>query len=368
MTSGVYSSGPYQWTDPKEYYKKVDAGRDWLFKDETGIPSQPPYTTLAKTIPNLVWDTKLPFPLNNSWAYHDACTGAARYDKYISEMVKRYGQPATMVNFSDKMQLMNAVGYQGIFEAAGHKLNETGGVMLWKLNAALPSVVWQIYDWYLEPNAGYYAMQNACEPLHIQFNQDDSAVAVINRMHHATGILTAKADIYDIDSKLLSSLKVNHVELSETGTLEVIKLKDILVGAKGVSFVVLNLTDIAGKIVSHNVYWLSPGDDFTGFNNMAGTRVEAKVLKTEKGVSEDKWTMQFSNNTDKLAFFVRPQLMKNGEEVMPSYWTGNYFTLGPHESTTISVSAPKAKLGNIQPTVLVEGWNIEKQVITLPAK
>jgi hypothetical protein len=60
--------------------------------------------------------------------------------------------------------------------------------------------------------------------------------------------------------------------------------------------------------------------------------------------------------------------MKNGEEVMPSYWTGNYFTLAPHESTTVSVSAPVAKLGGTQPTVLIEGWNIDKQVITLPAK
>ncbi|MBS1528379.1 MAG: beta galactosidase jelly roll domain-containing protein, partial [Bacteroidetes bacterium] len=167
QTSGVYSGGPYAWRDPKIYYKLADAGRDWVFKDETGVPSQPPYTTLAKVIPDLVWDPKLPFPLNNSWGYHDAATGAARYDNYMSEMVKRYGQPETMENYSDKMQLMNYVGYQGIFEAAEHKLNETGGVMLWKLNAALPSVVWQIYDWYLEPNAGYYAMQNACQPVHI---------------------------------------------------------------------------------------------------------------------------------------------------------------------------------------------------------
>ena len=136
-----------------------------------------------------VWDTKLPFPLNNSWGYHDACTGAARYDLYIKEMVKRYGQPSIMQDYSEKMQLMNWVGYQGIFEAAGHRLNETGGVMLWKLNSALPSVVWQIYDWYLEPNAGYYALQNAVEPLHIQFNQDDSTVVVVNRMYHATGLL-----------------------------------------------------------------------------------------------------------------------------------------------------------------------------------
>jgi beta-galactosidase/beta-glucuronidase len=368
MPSGVYSGGPYKWEDPKVYYKKADAGGDWVFKDETGIPSQPPYTTLSRVIPNLVWDTKLPFPLNNSWGYHDAATGAGRYDLYYSEMVKRYGQPNTMVNFSDKMQLMNAVGYQGIFEAAGHKINETGGVMLWKLNAALPSVIWQIYDWYLEPNAGYYAMQNAVEPLHIQFNQDDSTAAVINRMHRATGLLTARADVYDINSKLIKSFSVGHIGLSETGAQEVIHLKELLAVTKGISFVVLNLTNEAGKIVSHNVYWMAPGNDFTAFNNMESSQVQVKVVKTEKGVSENKWTLQFSNTTDRLAFFVRPQLMKNGEEVMPSYWTGNYFTLAPHENITVSVSAPVAKLGRVQPTVLVEGWNLEKQVINLPLK
>jgi hypothetical protein len=281
-------------------------------------------------------------------------------------MVKRYGEPTSMVNFSDKMQLMNAVGYQGIFEAAGHKLNETGGVMLWKLNAALPSVIWQIYDWYLEPNAGYYAMQNSCEPVHIQFNQDDSTAAIMNRMHQATGTLTASAAIYDIDSKLVKSFKIAPVGLAQAGTQEVIPLKEILASTKGISFLVLNLTNAAGKVVSHNTYWLSPGNDFTALNGMAGTQVETKILKTEKGVSENKWTMQITNNSGKLAFFVRPQLMSNGEEVMPSYWTANYFTLAPNESITVSVSAPVAKLGRARQTVLVEGWNVEKQVITLP--
>ena len=368
MPSGVYSGGPYQWEDLKVYYKKADFGGDWVFKDETGIPSQPPYTTLAKTIPDLVWDTKLPYPLNNSWGYHDACTGAAQYDKYYNEMVKRYGQPSTLVNFSDKMQLMNWVGYQGIFEAAGHKLNETGGVMLWKLNSALPSVVWQIYDWYLEPNAGYYAMQNAVEPLHIQFNQDDSTAAVINRMHRATGLLTVKADIYDINSKLVKTFSVSHIGLAEAGTQQVIHLKETLKASNGVSFVVLNLINATGKVVSHNVYWLAPDNDFTGFNTLQPAQVQVKVTGAEKGISENKWTLLFSNHTNKLAFFVRPQLMENGEEVMPSYWTGNYFTLAPNESITVSVSAPLAKLGKEQPTVLVEGWNVAKQVITLSVK
>lgn len=368
MPSGVYSSGPYAWRDPKTYYKLADAGRDWMFKDETGIPSQPPYTTLARTIPDLVWDTKLPFPLNNTWGYHDAATGAARYDEYYKEMVKRYGQPGTMVDFSDKMQLMNYVGYQGIFEAAGHKLNETGGVMLWKLNAALPSVVWQIYDWYLEPNAGYYAMQNACEPVHIQLNLDDSTAAVINRTHHSTGNLKAEIVIYDKDSKLLRSFHAENIRMDSTGAKEIIPIKDALKETKDMVFVLMNLKDAHDKIISRNIYWLSPENDFKDINSLSDAKIETRILSSEKGKSEDKWTLEISNPSDKLAFFVRPQLIVNNDEVMPSYWTANYFTLAPHEHITLSVSAPVAKLDNEIPAIRVEGWNVKKQTVNLTVK
>lgn len=367
LAGGVYSGGPYAWRDPKDYYKLADAQKDWVFKDETGLPSQPPYTTLPKIITNLTWDKSLPFPLNHSWGYHDAATGAGQYDKYYEEMAKRYGKPTDIVEFSDKMQLMNWVGYQGIFEAAGHKLTETGGVMLWKLNAAFPSVIWQIYDWYLEPNAGYYAMQNAVEPVHIQFNQNDSTVAIVNRTHHATGLLTADAAIYDINTKLIKSAHLGHLGLAQEGVQEVIPLKAALTGLKGVSFVVLNLLNERGQVVSHNVYWMAPENDFTSFNSMKRTQVTAKVLKGSKGVAENKWTLQVTNNSDRIAFFIRPQLLRNGEEVMPSYWSAGYFTLAPHESMTVTVAAPVAKLGTIAPSVLIEGWNIHKQTLTLPA-
>jgi hypothetical protein len=273
-----------------------------------------------------------------------------------------------MVNFSNKMQLMNYVGYQGIFESAGHKLNETGGVMLWKLNAALPSVVWQIYDWYLEPNAGYYAMQNAVEPVHIQFNQDDSTAAVINRRHRGTGNLTADVAIYNTNSKLLKSIHTEHIQLDSAGTVEAVPLKDALKGIKEMVFVVLNLKNAGGKLISHNVYWMSRRNDFRALNKMAGTKLETQVLSSEKGKSEDKWTLQITNNSAKVAFFVRPQLIKDGDEVMPSYWTKNYFTLAPHEHVTLSVSAPVAKLGTGALTLLVEGWNVEKKTISLSAK
>jgi len=362
--SGVYSGGPYAWKDPHEYYRLADAGRDWVFKDETGLPSQPPYTTLPKIITNLVWDKTLPYPLNNTWGYHDAAKGAAGYDLYYKEMVKRYGEPTSMENFSDKMQLLNAIGYQGIFEAANHKLNETGGVMLWKLNAALPSVVWQIYDWYLEPNAGYYFMQNACEPTHIQLNLDDSTVAVVNRTHHPTAALTANVQVFAADARKLFSQTTN-VSLQTTGVKELIPLAKVLKGARGVSFVVLNLTDAKGKPVSHNVYWLAPDTNYTDLNRMKPAQL--KVSYANAGVlnGDKKYSLQVTNTSNQIAFFVRPQLMSNGEEVMPSYWSANYFTLAPHETIAVSVSAPSTKLATNNTSIQVSGYNVAKQQVSL---
>lgn len=362
--SGVYSGGPYTWQDPLVYYKKAIAGKDWVFKDETGLPSQPPYNIMPSIIPNLVWDKTLPFPLNNSWGYHDAATGNGGYDMYIKEMVKRFGEPVSMEDFCNKMQLMNAIGYQGIFEAAGHKLNDIGGVMLWKLNAAFPSVVWQIYDWYLMPNAGYYFMQNACEPVHLQLNINDHKVLAVNRTYKSVGSLSARVEIFDINSKSLFHEELN-ISLNPTEVKETISLSSTLSDLKGVNFVVLNLKNTAGKIISHNVYWLSNSGDYKSLNEMQRTKLNAEVVAATKGKQETTWTLKITNITNKIAFFIRPQLIVGGEEALPSYWSSGYFTLAPSESTVVSVSCPSAKADGRNRSIEISGWNVEKQVLSL---
>jgi hypothetical protein len=364
MPTGVYSGGPYTWKDPKDYYKRAIDGKDWVFKDETGLPSQPPYDIMHRIIPDLVWDKNLPFPLNNTWGYHDAATGNGRYDLYLEEMVKRFGKPSGMEEFCDKMQLMNAIGYQGIFEAAGHKLNDIGGVMLWKLNAAFPSVVWQVYDWYLQTNAGYYFMQNAIEPIHIQLNLNNLDVLVVNRSYKAVPGLVAQVDIFSLDSKSLFHYEKG-INLPATSVQQSASLTKPLKGAQGVSFVVLNLKDNEGKIVSHNVYWLSKDDDFTKLNNMPETSLKVDVLKEGKNMTEMNWTIQITNPSDRIAFFIRPQIMADGNEVLPSFWSGSYFTLAPGENTTLKVSCPVAVMGSKNPVLKVSGWNVAEKEIKL---
>ncbi len=359
--TGVYSGGPYTWQDPKSYYDRAIAAKDWVFKDETGIPSMTPYNILPKIIPNLVWDKKLPFPLNNTWGYHDAATGNGRWELYYKEGVNRYGEPVSMEDFCNKMQLLNAIGYQGIFEAAGHKLNDIGGVMLWKLNAAFPSVVWQVYDWYLMPNAGYYFMQNAIEPVHIQLNLKNLNVMVLNRTYQPVTGLTALVEVFSLGSVSLFN-ESKSVSLNATDVKETSSLAKILSESKGVNFVVLNLKDKDGRIISHNVYWLSNNGDYKSLNTMPETTLQTTVLNEVKGTGEIGWTIEVLNTTGKIAFFIRPQLMADSEEVLPSFWSGSYFTLAPGEKKTLTVTAPVSVLNGKNPSIKVSGWNVEPQL------
>jgi len=360
LPTGVYSGGPYTWQDPASSYTRALTARDWVFKDETGLPSMVPYNILPKIIPDLVWDQKLPFPLNNSWGYHDAATGNGRWDQYYRETIKRYGEPASMEHLCDMMQLMNAVGYQGIFEAAGHKLNDIGGVMLWKLNAAFPSVVWQVYDWYLQPNAGYYFMQNACEPVHIQLNLANKKVTVLNRTYNQVPDIKASVEVFSLESESLfkeeKSLNLRPSEVKETAALaSVLKKKE------GIVFVVLNLRDAEGRIISHNAYWISANNDFTAINSLPETQLKAELISTGK----TEWTVRITNDSDKIAFFTRCQLMAGGEEVQPGLWSGNYITLAPGEDIVLTVSSPADLLKGKKLNLRISGWNTGVKEIAL---
>ncbi|HVB02261.1 MAG TPA: glycoside hydrolase family 2 TIM barrel-domain containing protein [Chitinophagaceae bacterium] len=362
--SGVYSGGPYSWQDEARYYQLVDRGRDWVFKDETGIPSQVPYSDLSRVIPDLVPDTTLPFPLNNTWGYHDACVGNGHYDLYYQAMVNRYGSPLSVKDFSSKMQLMNATGYQAIFESVGHKLNETGGVMLWKLNAAFPSVIWQVYDWFLVPNAGYYFMQNACEPLHVQLNLDDSAVAVVNRTFIPYRGLRIEATGYSPEGQTLFHRSAR-MDMDSTGATEAFSLDQQLATQQGIIFLVLNVNDGEGKLISHNVYWMAPGHDFRDLAQMPHTGVTVKLVRTVRQGAHTKLMLKFSNPSHQLAFFIHAALQSGGKELLPSFWSTNYFSLAPGESLLVQVSCASDKLSGRPVDLSMEGWNVHHQLLPI---
>lgn len=357
--SGVYSSGPYSWQDPQTYYRLVDAGRDWGFKDEVGMPSQPVYQSLPKMIPDLVPDPKLPFPLNDTWGYHDACQGNGKYGIYYHALVRWFGAPASLKDYCQKAQLLNADGYRAIFEAADHKLNTTGGVLLWKLNAAFPSVMWEIFDWYLEPNAGYYAIQDACAPLHVQMDLDDSVVTAVNRTYRSFQGLREETRVLDLSGRVLYH-QSSSLNLGPSSVRSILPLSGELKAHPGISFVELELKDSRGKLLSKNVYWEAPGHDFSSLSSMKPASLTLRILNKEIQGKRMRWTLKLSNPTRQLAFFIRAQLDHKGREVLPAIWSANFITLRPGTSQILHLSVDASQVQGGGNQLEWAGWNVSK--------
>jgi hypothetical protein len=97
---------------------------------------------------------------------------------------------------------------------------------------------------------------------------------------------------------------------------------------------------------------------------MKKTDVQVKLTNTLKGKTENSYTITVSNPSKQLAFFLNPQVMSGDEEIMPCFWSDNYFSLAPGEFRSISVRVP-VKLIKSGPEIFISGWNVVGQKIKL---
>jgi exo-1,4-beta-D-glucosaminidase len=361
--TGAYSGGPYHWVDPVEYYRLAAAGRDWLFKDEVGIPSVPPLASLVRFIPDL--DTASS-ALTDTWGYHDAAEGNGRFSLYDRAVRDRYGEPATMAEYAWKAQFLNAENYRAIFEAANNDLERTAGVILWKTNPAWPSVIWQVYDWYLRPNAGYYYARNASRPLHVQLHLGTRAVSVVNAAFSPARDLTLRVDVYDERAERVGT-DTRQVAIDPEQSREILHLADVTGWDPGAfRFVRLALADASGKAVAENFYWLAPDNDFQPLNRLPAVALTGSA--SQDG-SRDviRVTLTLANPSQHLAFFVNPILTRgpDGDEVLPTFWSDNYFSILPGETRTVVAQVDRFRLGEEAAYVRLEGWNVQPATIAV---
>ena len=81
---------------------------------------------------------------------------------------------------------------------------------------------------------------------------------------------------------------------------------------------------------------------------------------TESHGDTDLARVTATNASSALAFFVHLRVLKGngGPELLPTFWTENYFELLPGESREVSATYSHKELGNLQPDIAVDGWNI----------
>ena len=348
---GVNSHGPYHWRTPREFYVFDEA-----FKTEVGSLSVPTIESIRGMMPEKDWET-----INDDWAEHDFAKGAQGGDKYPAMIAERYGKVANLADFVRKSQLANYEAFRAMYEGRNAKLfHPTTGILTWMSNPAQPSFVWQLYHHDLEPNSALFAVKKAAEPVHIQLNESDGDVQVINNLDVGLENARARLSIYDLDG----SVAYQHdFEVSAAASVATrLGAVDWPAGLSAVHFVKLELRDAAGRLVSENFYWRAlpeHQDDLKALGDLPTVTLETKVTRRDiAGKSFVDVTLH--NPGTQIALMAHLQLhrRRSGERVLPVYYSDNYVSLVPNESRTITIEAATADLKGEAALVLVDGWNV----------
>lgn len=351
----------YNWNPERFYFDKILEVDKQTFRNELGVPSVPVYSSIRKFIPRLSRNTNDPvFPLDSVWAEHGAWDdNNYAFKGYDNAIRTIYGKPSGVEDYTIKAQFVNANSYRAMFEAANHRMWDiTSGVMLWKLNDCWPSVLWQLYDWFLCQNAAYYFAQNAMEPVHIQMNANSSLVSVINTRHYNLDSLVVNCRIVDFNMKEVWS-RTDTLNLGADRFRELFSIPRDIPGTP-VYFVKLELKRKNGSLLSENMYWLSTKihPDFSALSNLEPVALEVSSTTDEKG-KEYHIEIKISNRTSKLSFFNRLIITegKMGKEALPTFWDTNFITLFPGEEKTVRAVIAKEDLHGSIPYVNIDGNN-----------
>jgi hypothetical protein len=305
-------------------------------------------------MPEKDWET-----INDDWAEHDFAKGASGGDKYPEMIASRYGKVANLADFVRKSQLANYEAFRAMYEGRNAKLfAPTTGILTWMSNPAQPSFVWQLYHHDLEPNSALFAVKKAAEPVHIQLNESNDDVAVINNLDVGLANARAHLAIYNLDGSVVYQHDFDVSAAPSAATsLGVVAWPP---GFSAVHFVKLELRDVDSKLMSENFYLRAlpeHQDDLTALSELTTVALDAKAVRRDvEGRSFVDLTLH--NPGKQIALMTHVQLRrKNGERVLPVYYSDNYVSLTPNESRTITIEAATSDLKG-EALVLVDGWNV----------
>jgi hypothetical protein len=350
--AGVRSHGPYHWRTPREFYIVTDD----YFKTETGSVSVPTLESIHGMMPKRDWEM-----ITDDWAEHDMAKGAQEGNIYPEQIAARYGRFRNLADFVRKAQMANYEAFRAMYEGRNALLfHPTTAIITWMSNPAQPSFVWQLYHYDLEPNSSLFAVMHAGEMVHIQFNESNGDLQVINNLPTAVNDAVAHVSIYRLDGTVAHAydVKVNAAPSAAT-TLGAVEFPSNLTATH---FIKLDLLDNQGKLISSNFYWRgAPGypDLLTDLNQMPEVTLDASA-ETKDADGKRLVTVTIYNPSANIALMSHLQLrrQRSGARVLPVYYSDNYISLVPNETRTVTIEAAVKDFNGEDPLVVFDGWNV----------
>jgi len=367
--SGVKMTGPYDYVAPS--YWLADTGRHggaYGFNTETSPgPAIPTLSSLKKFIPaDELW------PPNATWAFHN---GGGKFTELVvfnEGMNAAYGRPQNLADYVRTAQTMNYDAERAMYEAYSRNKYTSTGVIQWMLNNAWPSMIWHLFDYYLDAGGGYFGAKKACEPLHVQYSYDDHSVYVVNSTYQPSPRLTVSVRAWDANLKELFSTQ-SDLEEPADASAKALTIPDSVFAATPITFVQLSLKNASGQTVSRNFYWVPaklttwnwPKSDYTHtpaleYEDLKALRSlpPARIEATAQSTGPQTIQVRLLNPSKALAFQLAVAATQpDGEDIVPTLWSDNYVELMPGESITLTGTLPPHAPEKY--AIVVSGWNTE---------
>lgn len=369
---GIHDGSPYKQVNIMSHYEDTASPRGSRvngFNPEYGAPCLPTVECLREMM-----DEKDLWPINKEvWDYSDG-NGFHLMSSLYTDMVNEYGTSESIDEFAEKAQFLGALNYKSIWEVwnynkFGYGDRYASGFLYWYHNSAIRQVAGRMWDWSLEPTAALYAAQNACEPLHPQFDYLKNTVSVVNDYYRSFRGYRVTADVYDLDMRRIDAQSAT-VDLPEDGVVNDIFRLDFAASKTPVQFIRLQLFDERGQQVGSNFYWRS-NNEYKGANTLTGPATAG--FQALEGLKSTKLTASYKTSVDAgrhfidlrvrntgrtVAFFTQLKwLDKAGKPVRPSFYTDNFFCLMPGESRSIRIETALDKLPDAAYTLVVRAYN-----------
>lgn len=346
----VTGHGPYRAQSVKTYFT-LENGRD-KFHSERGMPNVMNYESLKRTLKEEdLW------PQGDKWGQHDyTMEGAQGGSSFNAIIAKGFGEPQSAKEFTELAQWVNYDGYRAMFESRSAFRR---GLLLWMTHPAWPSMVWQTYDYYFEPTAAYFGSMKGNEPLHVQWNAATDKVEVVNYSAGSHPALTVEAQLINMDGSVQWQKQVQ-LSSEEDTTVEAFDL-EFPATLSSAHFVKMWLRE-GDSVVSDNFYIRGTEEgNFQAIREMPKVELEQSV-SVEKG-ADGTWTgsVTLKNATATPALMIRVNVVgdKDGDQILPIFYSDNYISLLPGEQKQITFRLQDVDTRGNQPKVVVTGYNVE---------
>ena len=374
--SGMKMRGPYDYTPPDYWLLDTQRfGGAFGFASEISPgPAIPLESSLEKMLP--AHDI---LPGSPPWNYHAGGERFTHLTHFDEAMRAIYGAPRDFADYERKSQAMAYDAERAMFEAYSRNKYDSTGLIQWLLNNAWPSLIWHLYDYYLQPAGGHFGAKKGCEPVHVQYSYDDRSVEVVNSTYETVTGLTLRAKLYDLNLGERFSAEVP-VEVGRDGVERALRFPEAAFRpASPIYFAALALQNSHGQVLSTNFYWLSPKrnlydwaktdaytaissyENLTALQSLPSAGRLDLTASREDGHEGPRVRVILRNPSEHLAFQVRLGIRQTDEdrEILPVLWQDNYIELLPGESREVVAEFLSPDALRRASEVTIDGWNIE---------